>query len=122
MRIYKYRRFHEWAKLEQIDGSSLKNTIKELEQGLFGAHLGAGLYKKRIARKGRGKRSGYRVLIALKENEFAIFMYGFVKNKCQNIDLKEKEIYKNLAKYYINASDAQINKLISIRELIEDCL
>jgi len=69
MRILKYRIFHQWAKSEKLTDSSLKQAVKELEEELFDTNLGGGLYKKRIARKGQGKRSGYRTIIAFKQIE-----------------------------------------------------
>ena len=47
--ILKYRTFHQWAKSEGLTDHSLAQSIKEIEQGLFEANLGNGLYKKRIA-------------------------------------------------------------------------
>jgi len=60
MRIYKHRVFAKWAKKEGLLDRALKEAIDEISSGLFDAALGAGLYKKRIARKGQGKRGGYR--------------------------------------------------------------
>lgn len=119
MRILKYRSFWQWAKAEGLDDKTLKQATKEIEQGLFEAILGSGLYKKRIARIGQGKRSSYRTLIALKLNDRAIFMYGFAKNERVNISSKEKDVYRRLAKYYLGITDMQLNILIEKGELIE---
>lgn len=119
MKVFKYRSFHQWAKAEGLDDKVLEKAIEEIERGLFEANLGGGLYKKRIARKGQGKRGSYRTLIAVKVGERAIFMYGFSKSARENITDKEKEIYKNIAKHYLNATTEQLNKLIKLGELIE---
>lgn len=119
MRVFKYRTFARWAKDENIMNDALTKAINEIEQGLFEANLGSGLYKKRVARKGKGKSGGYRTLIAFKRTDRAIFMYGFAKNERANISDNEKDIYKCLAKYYLDATNMQLNVLLQKGELIE---
>jgi hypothetical protein len=119
MRILKYKTFHKWAKSEGLNDSSLKSAIYEIEQGLFEANLGSGLYKKRVARKGFGKSSGYRTILAFKQKDRAIFMYGFAKNERDNISSKEEMVYKKLAGYYLGITEIQLNNLITKGELFE---
>jgi len=119
MRIFKYRAFHQWAKSEGLSDSALKDAINEIKQGLFDANLGGGLYKKRIARKGRGKSGGYRTIIAFKKNNRSIFMYGYAKNERDNISDKEELIYKKLAGYYLEITESKLNLLIKNGELFE---
>lgn len=80
MHVFKHRSFHQWAKSEGLEDAMLKNAIQEMENGLYEANLGSGLYKKRVAMAGKGKRGGYRTLIAFKGNDKAFFIYGFAKN------------------------------------------
>ena len=102
-----------------MEDSTLCDSVKEIEEGLFEANLGKGLYKKRIARRGNGKSGGYRTLIAFKTDDKAIFMYGFSKNERANINEKEKNIYKKLAGYYLFLTESQLLELLKIKELIE---
>ena len=55
-----------WSKKEHITDGILKNVIDEISNGLIDADLGGGLVKKRVSRKGEGKRGGHRVLLAFK--------------------------------------------------------
>lgn len=119
MRIFKTKYFSGWAKQLKLEDESLIELVKELEQGLHDAHLGIGLYKKRVAIGGRGKREGARTIIAFKAHDKAIFLYGFAKAKRENISLEEKDTYKRLTKYYLNATERQIDFLIKDEELIE---
>lgn len=119
MRIFKYKLFHQWAKHENLSDKALKSAIEEMEKGLFDANLGSGLYKKRVARKDQGKRSGYRTLIAFKQDDKTFFVYSFAKNERENISSKEKDIYKKLATYYLNLTETQLDQLIKNGELIE---
>ncbi|MEY2912716.1 MAG: hypothetical protein RLZZ184_2025 [Cyanobacteriota bacterium] len=42
----------------------LCNAVAEMLAGLYDADLGGGLFKKRIARSGKGKRASFRTLVA----------------------------------------------------------
>lgn len=119
MQILKYRLFHKWAKSQGLTDSILKKAISEIEQGLFEANLGSCLYKKRVARKGFGKSSGYRTILAFKQGTRAIFMYGFAKNERDNISSKEEMVYKKLAGYYLEITETKLNDLIKNGELFE---
>lgn len=119
MRIFKHKRFGQWAKHEGILDSTLKKAAHEILNGLFDAYLGGGLYKKRVARAGQGKRGAYRTLVAFNGGDRSIFVFGFAKNERSNIGIVEKQIFKRLAKDYLNATDEGINRLIQIEELLE---
>lgn len=119
MRIYKHKPFHLWAKHEGISDVTLKNAVNEIVNNLFDADLGGGLYKKRVARSGQGKRGAYRILVALKQGVRCLFVFGFAKNERANIGILEKEIFKRLAKEYLNASEDDIKRLMQIDEIIE---
>lgn len=119
MQIFKHKIFNRRANSEDLSDSIWKKAVAEIDQGLFEANLGSGLYKKRIAKVGFGKRGGYRTLLAFKAEDRAFLMYGFPKNERDNIDFKEEEVYKKLAKYYLNLTPSQLNVLIKNGELIE---
>ena len=87
MRIFKHKAFIRWATDEGLTDKPLKEAVLEMEQGLYEANLGSGLYKKRIAMpgSGKGKSSGYRTLVACKLHDKAFFLYGFAKSERDNI-------------------------------------
>jgi hypothetical protein len=119
MRVLKYRTFCEWAKSEKLTDYTLIKAVEEIEKGLFDANIGNGLYKKRIAKKGKGKRAGYRVILGFKYNNKAIFLYGFSKNERDNISERETLAYKKLAGYFLQITDQQLTVLIKNGELFE---
>jgi hypothetical protein len=119
MSIFKYKQFYSWAKSEELDDNALVIAVNEIEKGLFEANLGSGLYKKRIARKGKGKSGGYRTLLAFKQGDKAFFLYGFSKNERANISKKEEVVLKKLAGCYLRLTEVQLKKLIEDGELIE---
>ena len=73
--IYALKSFAKWAKAEKVTSSQLRQAIDELNNGLSDANLGNGLYKKRVARKGAGKRGGFRCLLAFKKGNRKLFCY-----------------------------------------------
>lgn len=119
MRLFKFRKFVKWAKSESVSDSMLIKALNELEQGLFDANLGSGLYKKRIARLGSGKSRGYRVLLAFRKEDRVIFIFGFAKNEISNIDDETKEAFQRLAQYYLLLNDDELKVIINEGDLIE---
>jgi hypothetical protein len=97
----------------------LVEAVSRAERGLVDADLGGHLIKQRVARKGEGRRGGYRVVIALQAANRAIFMQGFAKNDLGNISSKELEDLKKLAANWLAASDAAIQQALDQSILVE---
>lgn len=119
MKIYKHRHFQQWARSEKITDKALKDAVIEMNDGLHDGNLGSGLYKKRVAMPGQGKRGSYRTLLAFKNNEKAFFVYGYAKNVKANINVKERTIYKDLAKSLLILNDKSLKELIKQKKLFE---
>jgi hypothetical protein len=119
MQIFKAKRFNQWATSEEIADEYLIKMAQEVEAGLVDANLGSGLYKKRLAAKDRGKRGGYRTLLAFHSAYRIIFLYGFSKNEREDIGLKEREVFKKLAEYYLHIDDGKLKILVKNGELVE---
>lgn len=73
MRIFKAKRFNQWASSKNVTDESLVQLIQEVAAGLVDVNLGGGLCKKRLATSVRGKRGGYRTLLAFRSNSRTIF-------------------------------------------------
>lgn len=97
----------------------LKKAISEIEKGLYEANLGSGLYKKRVASLGRGKRESHRTFVAFRREKTAFFVYGFAKNERDNIDEREEKIYRQLAKNFLDMDEDTIKKMIIENKLFE---
>ena len=119
MLILKLRSFHRWAKGEGISDASLKKAVNEIARGLVEADLGSGLFKKRVAREGEGKRGGFRTMLAFRRDDRSIFILGYPKNVKDNIGDDELVVLKKLAKELLVATEAEIRKRIETGELIE---
>lgn len=117
--MFKTKEFHKWAKKEKVTDDDLLASISELERGLFDGDLGKGLFKKRIAQKGHGKRSSFRTILAYKKGKRVFFLYAFAKNKKANISNVEKAVYQKLAEALMMFSDLEIQKRLENKVLFE---
>lgn len=106
-------------KSEGLLDETLKKAVDELISGLHDGNLGGGLYKKRVAMPGKGKRESYRTLLAFKHEETAFFVYGFAKNVMANINEKEKSVYKELAKMLLSLDEKTLEKMVKAGSLIK---
>jgi hypothetical protein len=57
----------------------LLEAIARAERGLIDADLGGGLIKQRVARQGQGRSGGYRMILAYRMKDRAVFLYAFAK-------------------------------------------
>ena len=121
MSVFKTKPFHDWQKKEDIPDRSLCAAVDEMSRGLIDANLGGGLVKKRIARPGAGKSSGFRTLLATNKNDLWFFVYGFAKNERDNIESQEVLALKRLAAVLLGMDETAINKLLADNELKEIC-
>ncbi len=119
MLIYKNKWFDRWARKQELTDECLCAAVVEMAAGLYEADLGGGLFKKRIARSGQGKSSGFRTLVVTNIEDRWFFVFGFAKNERSNIDKDEKEALKKLASELLSYSPEQIEKAKLASELIE---
>jgi hypothetical protein len=119
MIIYKTRWFDRWARKQDLDDLSLCKAVEEMVVGLYDADLGSGLFKKRIARPGQGKRGGFRTLIATNKGDRWFFVFGFPKNERSNIDKDEEEALKKLASELLLLAPEDLEQAKLEDELIE---
>jgi hypothetical protein len=122
MAVYSTRWFNRWAHKQGLTIPSLCAAVREMTEGLYDADLGGGLFKKRIARTGRGKSGGFRTLVATNKGNRWVFVFGFPKNERSNIDKDETEALKKLAAHLLSLTPQALAKAQSAGELMEvDC-
>ena len=119
MRVFTTKWFARFARKEGISAEKLVAAIQEAESGLNDGDLGGGLIKKRVARAGSGKRSGYRTIIVYRVKKRAVFVYGFAKSVADNITDVDLRGYQKLAQFYLGLSDAGMDKALHEGELKE---
>ncbi len=119
MRVLKTRRFAKWAKKEKLSDAALCEAVREMNQGLVDAKLGEHIYKKRVASRGRGKRGGLRTILAFRVDAKAFFIFGFAKNKLENISKEELGQLKILVSMFMSYSNHELQKALDENEMIE---
>jgi hypothetical protein len=122
MKLYKTPQFNRWARKNDLEDDDLCNAAREMAEGLYEANLGGGLFKKRIARSGQGKSSGFRTMIASNRKDRWVFLYGFAKNERSNISGKEQEALRKVAGDLLTATLKTIETMTLNNKLMEvDC-
>lgn len=106
MRVFKTKWFARFARDERITDHSLSDAVARAERGLIDAELGSGVIKQRVARAGQGRSGGYRVLVAYRTKERAVFLYGFAKRERENIERDELATLRDIGAAWL-AADAQ---------------
>ncbi len=104
-----------------LQDDALRVAIDEMKQGLIDADLGGGLFKKRVALSGRGKRGGARTVIATNRGDRWVFILGFEKNEKDNLTQSEFVYLQRLAKDLLECSETVLKKTIEAKELQEVC-
>ena len=94
-------------------------AVRDATKGLIDADLGDGLIKQRVARRGQGKRGGYRTIFACRRAHRAVFLLGFAKSDRANIEDDELEELKAQGREYLALSEEQIEALLLDDDLTE---
>lgn len=119
MATYKLKAFSRFARSENIVDKTLAEAVERAERGLVDADLGGGLIKQRVARKGQGRRGGYRVLIAFRTGDFAVFLFGFAKSAEENLDIRQLTVLRRVAASWLSTDAAAIQRAVEDGELVE---
>ena len=119
MRVFKLKAFARFQRREGLSDQVLCQAVRDAEAGLVNADLGGGLIKQRVARKGQGKRGGYRTLVAFRSGARAVFLLGFAKNERDNIDPDELAMLRQRAQAFLGLSDAAIEARIVDDDMTE---
>ncbi|MBO9686250.1 type II toxin-antitoxin system RelE/ParE family toxin [Roseateles chitosanitabidus] len=92
--VYVVEGFRRWMRKQPLRELDLCRAVAEMTRGLVDADLGSGLVKKRIGRSGAGKRSGYRVLVARRNEGPWFFVEGYAKNQQGNVEGAELRAFQ----------------------------
>lgn len=105
MRIFRSKGVTRFARREHISDTSLRIAIERAAQGIIDADLSGGLIKQRVSRAGQGRSRGFRMIIAYRKNNRAVFLYGFAKNDRSDINDNELQTLRILGENWLAASD-----------------
>jgi hypothetical protein len=110
--VYKNKPFARFAKKARITDADLWKTAQLANEGVIDADLGGGVIKQRIARAGEGKSGGSRSIILFRQNDRAVYVYGFEKKDLANIKSNELEAFRELAQVILGYTNAEIAKRV----------
>lgn len=119
--VLKRKDFARWQAAEKLPDDALCKAVKEMENGLVDADLGAFLYKKRVARPGEGKSGGYRTLLSARIGNRYVFLHGFSKSDKANITQGEKKALQYAGKVFLELSAENLVKALQAGVLLEVC-
>lgn len=100
MQVYLTKWMARFARRGGIAHADLRDAIERAERGQIDADLGGGLIKQRVARKGKGRSGGYRTLIAYRRGYRAVFVFGFAKNRQENIAKDDLQSVRQVADHF----------------------
>jgi hypothetical protein len=119
VRIFTIKPFARFAAKNSIGDATLRKAAADVAAGRADASLGGGLFKQRVARKGKGKSGGFRVLLAFQAGERTVFIRGFAKNALGNIDDDELAELKDAARLALGMTAAQLAAAIEAGDWLE---
>ena len=119
MNVYLSKAFTRLARREELTDVHICQAVAEMNTGLIDANLGAGLFKKRIAMPGQGKRGSWRAVLGFQAGKKAFFLYLFPKNSRDNIEDDEMKALKRLTRYYLTLKPSEIKTALQCGELNE---
>jgi hypothetical protein len=119
VRVFKTKWVARFTRREQITDGDLSKAIQRAERGLVDADLGGGIVKQRVARAGQGRSGGYRMLLAYRSGERAVFLYGFAKSERENIGDDELQTLREIGAAWLAADVQRIARAIEENALQE---
>ena len=119
MNVYLSKAFIRMARRRGLTDIHICQAVDEMNTGLIDAHLGADLFKKRIAMPGQGKRGSWRAVLGFQAGKKAFFLYLFPKNSRDNIEDDEIKALKRLTRYYLTLKPSEIKTALQCGELNE---
>ena len=119
MQTFKTKTFARFADRERLEDVALREAVRRARRGLINADLGGGVIKQRVARRGRGKSSGFRAIVLFRRDEPAFFVYGFAKSSRTNLRRDELEAFRLLADEMLGMTDADLAAALANGTIIE---
>lgn len=124
MRVFLVPQAARLVRKERLPEAVLCRTAHEVLAGTLGAgeaDLGGGLFKKRVARTGGGKRAGYRMIVGYHPSgaQRVLFTYAFAKSAASTLTPQGHEALAKVAQVFLGANDEQVATLIASGDVIE---
>jgi len=86
--------------------------VATISHGNIDADLGGGLIKQRVARQGKGRSGGYRMIVAYRIKTRALFLFGFAKSDRENIEQDQLASARVIAEDLLALDDESLKRAI----------
>jgi hypothetical protein len=110
VRVFLTKWIARYVRREGIAHSRLYEAVSRAETGLIDADLGGGLIKQRVARSGKGRSGGYRMVFAYRPADRAIFLLAFAKSETENITTDELKTARELGSKLLAFTAAELEQ------------
>lgn len=120
-RVFRTRSFNRSLRRSALTDDALCRAVDEMRRGLVDADLGGGIFKKRVALPGRGKRGSVRTIIAAPRGNRWFFLFGYEKNERATISSTERDALQLYASEFVGMSSAQLDLAVECGDLQEIC-
>jgi len=107
--------FRRFQRKEGIEDDALRETVRRAARGLVDADFGGGLIKQRVARRGKGRSSGFRTIVGAR----AVFLYGFAKSQKEDIANDELAALRQIGGTLLAAEQEELERMIADDRLTE---
>ena len=102
-----------------LTNAALCKAVSEIAAGLNDGNLGNGIFKKRIALDGRGKRGSVRTLIATRVGSYWFYLFAYKKNDRADLSPQEYEALTDLADDFYALDENGLAKALGAGAMIE---
>jgi hypothetical protein len=124
VRVFALPQVTRLLRKERLPDAALCAAAREALAGRLGtgeADLGAGLWKKRLARPGRGKSGGYRAIVAYRRprTERVLFAYAFPKNAAATLTPVGHEALAKVAGVFVATNEERLAVLLAAGDVAE---
>lgn len=119
MRTFKTNFFMRYAAVQRISDVELLSAAARRETGSCDFELGHGLTKYRFPRPARGRSLSYCSVLATQREARTLFLYGFPRNRPDDLTTREILAYRDLATAFFELSENAIAQLTASRKIIE---
>lgn len=119
MRVFKRKALTRWLLAQGVSDVALCQAVREMECGLVDADLGGGLFKKRLAREGFGKRSGYRALVAARLGSRYVWLHAYAKNERSDLRPDELKALRFAAGLFLGFEESELQAAVASGVLVE---
>jgi hypothetical protein len=113
-RFFKTAWFSKAAKKAHISDDELCTAIRQVMLG-HADDLGGGVFKKRLS------KNTYRSIILAKGGQYWVYEYLFAKKDKDNIEDRQLDDLRKLAKVYALLTDQQVVQLTQDKDWVEIC-